>query len=327
MKTMNLIALMTLLMLPAAYAENGELIRTAAKSAKPQKFTDLGYKYDETTKNCQNNAGQIGFNVGVGECGDLSGQSDFKKIIFPKNMRGANFDGSVLYRNKFKNIDLTGATFRSANIQGTNFINSDLKDVDFTDATINRVRGFSYIYSEFININTSGVKFNRAILSYVTFQNVKLRDSDFTGATIDYLYLYDVDMERVDFSNASVEKMAIWFSSLNYAKIPNTKEGIDIMGNKTSLRGADLHNSTIISIGKIDLREADLSGTSGNISEGNLSNANLRDSSVLRCKLSVYSSLVGARINHATNCNADYNDALVRISSVLGDVNYGFIFE
>lgn len=100
---------------------------------------DEGFRYHQSTGQCLNQKGEIGFNGGFfGECGDINEIRLFRQRKIDKaDLKYANLKGIQINGLDFSNKDMTGADLTGANLIATDLTNAYLVDAKLAKAKFN----------------------------------------------------------------------------------------------------------------------------------------------------------------------------------------------
>ena len=124
-----------------------------------------------------------------------------------KDLRDANFEGSIIKEADFSYANLEGASFRFSDIDKTNFKNVNLEsadisraaltNVDFSNANLNNAKMFgSVLY---------GVHLKNTIMTNMDLQavygNVFFDETILTNSDLSYIQLFSCDLTNSDLSN------------------------------------------------------------------------------------------------------------------------------
>ena len=216
-----------------------------------------------------------------------------------KEMNGAKFFGSVLFRTNFSNSQIANAYFGSSKLGETLFINSDLTDIDLNNS---KVPG----------TNFSNATMVRAILKYCSsiHYNPYAHGPIFTNTNLTRSDFYYAKIPKANFSDSNLTDTKLKYAILTDANFTNA-----------NLTNADLTNA--------DLTKANFNGAI--LTNANLAGANLKGAILTNA------NLAGANLSSASleksNCeNADFTNAnIVNVSfsgaKLTGAKFYGVIRE
>lgn len=211
-----------------------------------------------------------------------------------KEMNGAKFFGSVLFRTNFSNSQIANADFGSSKLGETLFINSDLTDIDlnnskvpgtnFSNATMVRaiLRYCSSIhYSEyadgpiFANTDLTSSVFCYAKIPKANFSGSNLTDANLNGAILTNANFTNANLTNADLTNANLTNANLNGANLTNAILKNVRLDNAILTN-ANLAGANLSSAFLIN--------------------SNCENANFTNANLYQCRLS-HATIVGAKFD------------------------------
>jgi len=202
-----------------------------------------------------------------------------------KDLRDANFEGSIIKDADFSYANLEGASFRFSDIDKTNFKNVNLEsadisrafgtNVDFSNANLNNAKMFG---SEFVNGNMKdaimtnmdlrvffgNIFFDETILtnsdlSFVQLDECDLTNSDLSNVILYYTQFLACDLSGVDLSLTDFRSDNKFVgSSLRNAILPDELFNTDLTAKET-YRGSERVAFTGADLFGVDLRGKDFS--------------------------------------------------------------------
>ena len=137
-----------------------------------------------------------------------------------KDLRDANFEGSIIKDADFSYANLEGASFRFSDIDKTNFKNVNLEsadisraaltNVDFSNANLNNAKMFG---SEFVNGNLKNTIMTNMDLR-VFHADVLFNETILTNSDLSFARFLNCDLTNSDLSNVIFFHTDIWLCNL-----------------------------------------------------------------------------------------------------------------
>jgi uncharacterized protein YjbI with pentapeptide repeats len=149
--------------------------------------------------------------------------------IEPGRMRGGDFAGANLQKQKLVSEDLQDARLVRADLSATDLTDANLMGVDATDAFF---RGTNLTRAKLLRANLERADLEGAYLRGADLSGAKLPSARLAGA-----YVHSATLSAADLSRADLQRAKLTDARLDSAKLM----GADLRG--ANLQGADLSNA------------------------------------------------------------------------------------